>query len=105
MNDIEEEAVAAMRRNFDFNGLGPGIADDTADGAGGSAGIGPGRLVPHLGDAMAVMHGRRAPRDPLRPRFDVIDLDPYGSAAPFLDGAVQVRTTRLLCAACESLPL
>lgn len=22
-------------------------------------------------------------------RFDVIDLDPYGSAAPFLDAAVQ----------------
>jgi tRNA (guanine26-N2/guanine27-N2)-dimethyltransferase len=27
-------------------------------------------------------------RDPDK-QFDVIDLDPYGSAAPFLDGAVQ----------------
>ena len=25
----------------------------------------------------------------LSQRFDVIDLDPYGSAAPFLDAAVQ----------------
>lgn len=24
-------------------------------------------------------------------QFDVVDIDPYGSAAPFLDSAVQVR--------------
>jgi hypothetical protein len=28
-------------------------------------------------------------------RFDVIDLDPYGTAAPFLDAAVQVSKTQI----------
>lgn len=27
-------------------------------------------------------------RDPAK-RYDVIDLDPYGTASPFIDGAVQ----------------
>lgn len=27
-------------------------------------------------------------RDPLK-RYNVIDLDPYGTASPFIDGAVQ----------------
>ena len=30
-----------------------------------------------------------SPSFPLKGRYDVIDLDPYGSAAPFIDGAVQ----------------
>ena len=34
-------------------------------------------------------------------QFDVIDLDPYGSAAPFLDSAVQsVSDGGLLCITC-----
>ena len=34
-------------------------------------------------------------------RFDVIDLDPYGTAAPFFDGAVQaVQDGGLLCITC-----
>lgn len=34
-------------------------------------------------------------------RFDVIDLDPYGSAGPFLDAAVQsIRDGGLLCITC-----
>ena len=55
---------------------------------------------------MSVMHARRAPKDPLAPRFDVIDLDPYGSAAPFLDGAVQaVADGGLLCVTCTDMPV
>ncbi|CDW99515.1 hypothetical protein [Sporisorium scitamineum] len=37
-------------------------------------------------------------------RFDVVDLDPYGSAAPFLDGGVQsVADGGLLCVTCTDL--
>ena len=44
------------------------------------------------GDAVAHMINSRG--DP----YDVIDLDPYGSAAPFLDGAVQaISDGGLLC--------
>merc|ERR1712113_1005456 len=37
-------------------------------------------------------------------QFDVIDLDPYGTAAPFLDAAVQaVSEGGLLCVTCTDL--
>lgn len=36
--------------------------------------------------------------------FDVIDLDPYGTAAPFIDAAVQsVSDGGLLCVTCTDL--
>ena len=39
-----------------------------------------------------------------RTRFDVIDLDPYGTAAPFLDSAVQaVKDGGLLCVTCTDM--
>lgn len=37
-------------------------------------------------------------------RFDVVDLDPYGTASLFLDGAVQaVADGGLLCVTCTDL--
>jgi hypothetical protein len=43
-------------------------------------------------------------RDPLE-QYDVIDLDPYGSASPFLDPAVQaVADGGLLCVTCTGAP-
>lgn len=37
-------------------------------------------------------------------KYDVVDLDPYGSAAPFIDGAVQaVSEGGLLCVTCTDL--
>lgn len=37
-------------------------------------------------------------------RFGVVDLDPYGSPTPFLDGAVQaVSEGGLLCVTCTDL--
>ena len=36
--------------------------------------------------------------------MDVVDLDPYGTAAPFIDAAVQsVNDTGLLCVTCTDL--
>jgi tRNA (guanine26-N2/guanine27-N2)-dimethyltransferase len=44
------------------------------------------------------------PWGPPLPMWDVIDLDPYGSAAPFLDGAVQaVADGGMLCITCTDM--
>eukprot|EP01039_Chlorochromonas_danica_P003441 gene3441-3769_t len=51
-------------------------------------------------DAIMLMYSHREPTK----RFDVIDLDPYGSAAPFLDGTVQaVANGGLLCVTCTDM--
>lgn len=80
-----QAAVEAIRRNIEFNKL------DTQ------------KLIPNKGDAAYVhllvssirAQTRRAVsvvmcqhKDPAT-QFDVVDLDPYGTASPFLDGAVQ----------------
>lgn len=62
-NDLSREAVASIRKNVDHNGVGALIR-------------------PNEGDAVQVMYNREN-------RFHVIDLDPYGSPARFLDSAVQ----------------
>ncbi|SJX64453.1 related to N2,N2-dimethylguanosine tRNA methyltransferase [Sporisorium reilianum f. sp. reilianum] len=54
----------------------------------------------NAGDAITLMYTHREPNK----RFDVVDLDPYGSAAPFLDGGVQsVADGGLLCVTCTDL--
>ncbi|KAJ2304147.1 RNA methyltransferase tRNA(m5U54)methyltransferase, partial [Coemansia sp. Cherry 401B] len=64
-NDLLADAVESIRRNVHYNGL--------------SA-----RLVrANQGDAVSVMYAQREQR-----RFGVVDLDPYGTAAPFIDGAI-----------------
>ncbi|OQE21746.1 hypothetical protein PENSTE_c011G00177 [Penicillium steckii] len=76
-NDLSPSAIQSMKTNIDYNELGD-------------------RIQPNLGDARAYMYtaGTTA-------RFDVIDLDPYGTAAPFLDAAVQgVKDGGLLCVTC-----
>ncbi|BFZ56399.1 RNA methyltransferase tRNA(m5U54)methyltransferase [Savitreella phatthalungensis] len=84
-NDLSTKAVAQIRRNCDDE-----RNSDVAR-----------RVVrPHEGDARVVMYKALAPKD----RFDVVDLDPYGSAAPFLDGAVQsVSDGGLLLVTCTDL--
>ncbi|SNX86245.1 related to N2,N2-dimethylguanosine tRNA methyltransferase [Melanopsichium pennsylvanicum] len=54
----------------------------------------------NAGDAITLMYTHRDPSS----RFDVVDLDPYGSAAPFIDGGVQsVSDGGLLCVTCTDL--
>ncbi|KAJ2378784.1 RNA methyltransferase tRNA(m5U54)methyltransferase, partial [Coemansia sp. RSA 2603] len=79
-NDLLADAVESIRRNVHFNGLSPAL------------------VRANEGDAMAVMYAHRAQR------FDVVDLDPYGTAAPFVDGAVQaVKNGGLLLVTCTDL--
>lgn len=72
-NDIEAIAVERMRKNFTHNGL-----DNEKVSAINS-------------DAIVHMHLNKG-------RYDVIDLDPYGSCSVFLDSAVSsVKSGGLLC--------
>ena len=74
VNDMDEKAVEAAKRNVAFNGFG---LDD---------------ISPQQGDANLAMllSGKGG--------YDVIDLDPYGTAAPFIDAAVQsIADGGLLC--------
>jgi tRNA (guanine26-N2/guanine27-N2)-dimethyltransferase len=54
------------------------------------------KITPNTGNAMAHMYSFVGKRG-----YDVIDLDPYGTAAPFLDSALQALTNGgLLCVTC-----
>ncbi|XP_066449801.1 tRNA (guanine(26)-N(2))-dimethyltransferase isoform X2 [Eleutherodactylus coqui] len=80
-NDFSASAVELIKRNIRFNG------------------------VEHLvtasySDARMLMYNRTGKQN----CFDVIDLDPYGSPAMFLDAAVQnVNDGGLLCVTCTDM--
>ncbi|KAL7747942.1 RNA methyltransferase tRNA(m5U54)methyltransferase [Sorochytrium milnesiophthora] len=81
-NDLDPEAVENIRRNAAFNSIDEPL------------------IQPNCGDAMQVLYAHLAPLQ----NFDVIDLDPYGSASVFLDGAVQaVSDGGLLCITCTDM--
>jgi len=90
-NDLTESAVKSIKLNVQHNKL-----ED--------------KIVVSQDDAIAHMYRRIADdlskRDkhgnPSKAhRYDVIDLDPYGTAAPFLDAAVQcVKEGGMLCVTC-----
>lgn len=62
-NDLLPEAVESIRRNAEYNQ----VLD---------------KVHPNQGDAIKVMASTNE-------KFHVIDLDPYGTAAPFIDSAIQ----------------
>ncbi|KAK3098987.1 hypothetical protein FSP39_024964 [Pinctada imbricata] len=77
-NDFDHFAVKVIGQNIEKNGL-------------------TGMVKANFGDAAMVMYQNRGAKD----RFDVIDLDPYGSPHQFLDAAVQaVGNGGLLCITC-----
>ncbi|KAB5595291.1 TRNA (guanine-N2-)-methyltransferase [Ceratobasidium theobromae] len=94
-NDISPAATEAMRRNVDLNGLGPVPPEASCPEQGDNNNIGPVKSgkrpdlgkneAKRSGSPSALLYHHRA--DPHR--AEVIDLDPYGTAAPFIDGAVQ----------------
>ncbi|KAG8892504.1 RNA methyltransferase tRNA(m5U54)methyltransferase, partial [Tulasnella sp. 403] len=96
-NDLDPAATAAIRRNVGLNGLGPQpqtteseTGDDiaTTDQALSTRKPPPadlGKVQINEGDACDLMYSHR----PEHHRVDVVDLDPYGTAAPFIDAAVQ----------------
>uniref|UniRef100_A0A672FBN6 tRNA (guanine(26)-N(2))-dimethyltransferase n=1 Tax=Salarias fasciatus TaxID=181472 RepID=A0A672FBN6_SALFA len=80
-NDFSAKAAALIGRNAEFNGVGH-------------------LLRASCRDASMLMYEMRGKKE----RYDVIDLDPYGSPACFLDAAVQaVGEGGLLCITCTDM--
>ena len=66
-NDWDPEAAGLIKKNFDFNEIPEENTEVTAM------------------DAVDMMYERRKMKD----FYDVIDLDPYGTATPFIDSTIQ----------------
>ncbi|KAJ8383746.1 hypothetical protein AAFF_G00215880 [Aldrovandia affinis] len=80
-NDYSARAAALIARNAQYNGVSH-------------------LLQASQRDASMLMYEARGRKE----RYDVIDLDPYGSPAPFLDAAVQaVSEGGLLCVTCTDM--
>ncbi|KAK5939697.1 RNA methyltransferase tRNA(m5U54)methyltransferase [Knufia obscura] len=86
-NDMLPEAVQAIKLNIEHNKL-----TDT--------------VFANLGDARQFMYSKSGNEHldagpAYVHKFDVVDLDPYGSAAPFIDSALQaVADGGMLCVTC-----
>lgn len=86
-NDLSSDAVKSINLNIKHNDL-------------------SGLVHSNVGDARALMYSKvgnehKPAAGKYVHRFDVIDLDPYGTAAPFLDSAVQaLQDGGLLCVTC-----
>ncbi|CAG8478534.1 7350_t:CDS:10 [Funneliformis caledonium] len=81
-NDFDVDAVDSINRNVEYNELSKEL------------------VRANQGDACSFMYQHREYHN----RFDVVDIDPYGTAAPFLDAAVQsVQNGGLLCITCTDL--
>jgi len=103
-NDLSPQATAAMTRNVELNGLGgtatAAITDTSGPDAEAMTRCEQGKVRVNEGDARILMYSH----SPERNRVDVVDLDPYGTAAPFIDAAVQcIADGGLLCVTCTDL--
>ncbi|KAL7421561.1 RNA methyltransferase tRNA(m5U54)methyltransferase [Cryptotrichosporon argae] len=113
-NDLSPSACDAMRQNVALNGVGEDQRPGRADGADGEeeasnvaekADLGrregcSGYVRVNEGDACALMYNHRGGNT----RVEVVDLDPYGTAAPFIDAAIgSIADGGLLCVTCTDL--
>ena len=86
-NDLSSTAVKSIEANIDYNN----VRD---------------KVHSNVGDARAYMYSKSgdwssSPSSSYVHKFDVIDLDPYGTAAPFFDSALQaIADGGLLCVTC-----
>ncbi|KAH8900037.1 N2,N2-dimethylguanosine tRNA methyltransferase [Thozetella sp. PMI_491] len=95
-NDIGKLAADAIKLNVEHNGLQSKIKVTHDD------------ALAHMYELIieelrrANVHGKEAKGSSSSKKYDVVDLDPYGTAAPFFDAAVQsVRDDGgLLCVTC-----
>lgn len=91
-NDLDPAAVEAIERNARHNSLGHAIEATQGDALGHMYS----KIATHL--SLSEKQRMRGKTE----KYDVVDLDPYGTAAPFFDAAVQaVRDDGgLLCVTC-----
>lgn len=86
-NDLSPEAVKSIELNIDHNQV-------------------KGKVHSNLADARAFMYSKIGNENYRQHegyvyRFDVVDLDPYGTAAPFFDASLQaLQDGGLLCVTC-----
>jgi tRNA (guanine26-N2/guanine27-N2)-dimethyltransferase len=86
-NDMSKDAVQSIELNIDHNEVGD-------------------KVHSNVDDARAYMYSKvgnwdHQPSGKYVHRFDVIDLDPYGTAAPFIDSSLQALADGgLLCVTC-----
>lgn len=80
-NDLLPEAIESIKRNVQFNGV-----EDI--------------VKPNLDDANVLMYRNKAENV----KYQVIDLDPYGTVTPFVDAALQsIEDDGLLLVTCTDL--
>jgi len=80
-NDFSQEAVNSINRNIEYNNVGS-------------------ILKSNKGDANAYMYESKSQCK----QFHVIDLDPYGTATPFIDAAIQnIANDGLMLVTCTDL--
>ena len=122
VNDLDPVAIELARENVIRNGLEASLVDRKMknDITGDAKCINqhrqrPSGIMLQVGDATHEMYLSRLPpnlptsqQNPSelqqKPQFDVIDLDPYGSASPFLDAAMQsVKSGGLLAITCTDM--
>ncbi|KAH9901013.1 N2,N2-dimethylguanosine tRNA methyltransferase [Cubamyces lactineus] len=98
-NDLSPAAVEAMRRNVELNDFHEKELP-APEGGSDKPKVRPAKVRVNEGDACALMYNHRSERN----RVDVVDLDPYGTAAPFIDASVQcVNDGGLLCVTCTDM--
>lgn len=91
-NDLSPEATKSIRANVAHNALESKITVVT------------GNALAHM-YSLVNLPSARGPHENAH-KYDVVDLDPYGSAAPFLDAAMQaVNDGGLLCVTCTDSAL
>ncbi|KAJ2898300.1 hypothetical protein MKZ38_004025 [Zalerion maritima] len=92
-NDLMASAVDSIKQNAEYNGLSSKIRANQADARG--------HMYQTIASSLEQL-GRCNAAAANNKRYDVVDLDPYGTAAPFFDCAVQsVRDDGgLLCVTC-----
>ena len=86
-NDLSPEATAAIKINVRHNNLSSQVLPNTANAQSHMYSVAS-KFKPHLPDGSIG-------------KYEVIDLDPYGTAAPFIDAAVRALSDGgLLCVTC-----
>ncbi|KAL7518866.1 hypothetical protein ACHAWX_003671 [Stephanocyclus meneghinianus] len=122
VNDLDPVAIELAQQNVLRNGLVDSLVpvdtpqnDTSADIHEPSSLRRPAGIVLQVGDAAHEMYLSRLPPDSYpsqrsvaqrlqKPQYDVIDLDPYGSASPFLDAAIQsIASGGMLAITCTDM--
>jgi tRNA G26 N,N-dimethylase Trm1 len=105
-NDLDPAAIAAIRANAAFNRVPTPLSPPSApqQDAGSAPQQPPAVVVPSNADAILLMLNHGCFQTGGAAAFDVIDLDPYGTAGPFLDSAMQaIADGGLLCITCTDM--